>query len=971
MKKIFLIIGMLFLTFFQLHTFQGVDANSLVTPPEINKDMNATLEGFSSFNNVVIFIRFNDEQNYEAPYDLGYYENMFNGVNQISLRDYYLEASYGKLDIVSEIVSSEGDIYYYTDIYDRSYYEPRTTSNPDGVDDSNSSQAEREHNLLKRAINEVDALGLIDPATNLDVNNDGEIDSVTFMVSGEDNGWGSLLWPHKWELYNVYNDNDAPEINGVQAYTYTFNLLGDSRNYDMKASVGVLAHETFHLLGAPDLYHYYDFFNLDNAGPWSLMDNSAYTPVHMLGYMKETYGGWIDNVTTITQSGSYSLNPLSESEENLLRIDTGYSNEYVYLEYRYQDGKYESTLPDSGLIIYRVDKDYEGNELGYANSSNGEGINEVFVFRPNIGDITEPITFPNDENYEFYGNLNQAAISNLNLFKEAGTTTSFILFHSDGSLMDITIKNVFESNGTISFDITMDRVLDVKLLIDDIEFNKDMRFIEHPLLDYEATLSFSEDYEIYFSYTDNEVDTSSTMYEVSIPFDATYSTVHLGIYLEGEFQTTMTFEFEFVDVIETAHFPYGNLEDILWYIPPIDDLNVLEIVFNDQFELELDYDYLYIFNDRIENAYTGTSLQNVTLDFSSEDQGIWIWFQSDEYLDEYYGVYAEIVIQTSTVLTVEEAVSLMGPSRIEVPYGENYIDLGLDILSQNIDLYDIVVSEDIDVLTPDTYIITYDIYEDGILIYTLTREIVVLDPIQISFNTIFDLTHELGSDPIDFDALLFNVNTNSIDYDVIVEESIDYQTVGVYEVIITVKDLFGFEASQSFEVSIEDSTAPEVTLNASVDTIYVGDNYDDQGIEYSDLSLVTVESLSTINTEEPGVYLITYKVKDAYDNLTLKFRYVHVVENNRVIMNIGPSLTTIRVGERFVAPDCYAEFNDEIYTCAIDMKSLSHLIVGDYDITYSVTISGRVYVRRLVIFVVAREYKESVAIMFKNKEEFL
>ncbi len=98
-----------------------------------------------------------------------------------------------------------------------------------------------------------------------------------------------------------------------------------------------------------------------------------------------------------------------------------------------------------------MDKDYEGNELGYANTSDGEGINEVFVFRPNIGDITEPITFPNDENYEFYGNLDQAAISDLNLFKEVGTTTSFILFHSDGTLMDITITNVIESNGAISF----------------------------------------------------------------------------------------------------------------------------------------------------------------------------------------------------------------------------------------------------------------------------------------------------------------------------------------------------------------------------------------------------------------------------------------------------------------------------------------------------------------------------------------
>jgi len=447
--------------------------------------------------------------------------------------------------------------------------------------------------------------------------------------------------------------------------------------------------------------------------------------------------------------------------------------------------------------------------------------------------------------------------------------------------------------------------------------------------------------------------------------------LHLGIYLEGVFQTTMTFEFEFVDVIETAHFPYGNLEDLLWYIPPIEDLSVLEITFNSQFELELDYDYLYIFNENIENAYTGTSLQDVTLDFSSEDQGLWVWFQSDEYLDDYYGVYAEIEIQTITAVSVEEAVSLKGSSRIEVPYGEDYIDLGLDILSQNIDLYEVVVTEDIDVLSPDTYMITFDIYENGVLIYTLTREVVVLDPIQISFSTIFDLTHELGSNPIDFDALLFNVNANGEDYEVIVEESIDYQTVGVYVVIITVKDQFGFEASQTFEVSIEDSTAPEVTLNASVDTIYVGTKYVDQGIEYNDLSTTTVQSLTTLNTEIPGVYTITYNVTDAYGNQRVVTRYIHVIENNQIDMYIAPALTTIRAGETFVAPECSAQLNGETYTCSIDMESLNHLVVGDYEITFSVTISGRVYVRTLVIFVVAREYKESVAIMFKNKEEFL
>ncbi len=96
-----------------------------------------------------------------------------------------------------------------------------------------------------------------------------------------------------------------------------------------------------------------------------------------------------------------------------------------------------------------------------------------------------------------------------------------------------------------------------------------------------------------------------------------------------------------------------------------------------------------------------------------------------------------------------------------------------------------------------------------------------------------------------------------------------------------------------------------------------------------------------------------------------------MIENNQIDMYIAPALTTIRAGETFVAPECSAQLNGETYTCSIDMESLNHLVVGDYEITFSVTISGRVYVRTLVIFVVAREYKESVAIMFKNKEEFL
>ena len=961
MKKILIFIGLLFISYVQTTNLYALNGNNLNPPTMIETDMNSTLEGFASFYNVVIFIRFNDEQNYEAPYDLGYYENMFNGVNQESLRDYYLEASYGKLDIISEIVVAERGIYYYTDIYDRSYYS----------ENSSLSQAEREHNLLKRAVNEVDALGLIDPALNLDVNNDGEIDSITFMVSGEDNGWGSLLWPHKWELYDVYNDEDAPEINGVKAYTYTFNLLGNTRNYGMKASVGVLAHETFHLLGAPDLYHYYDFFSLDNAGPWSLMDNSAPTPVHMLGYMKETYGGWIEDVETITSSGTFELAPLASGDDQLLRIDTGYSNEYVYLEYRFQEGRYESTLPDSGLLIYRVDKDYVGNEMGYASTSNGEGINEVFVFRPNIGDTTEPIRFPNNESSSFYGDLDRAAISNLNPFKEAGTTTSFMLFHSDGTLMGITITNVVESNGTITFDVTMNTVVDIQVMIGEGEYDENVKFIDHPLLSYELTLVFDEMYEVYYTYLDEEVSNTSSQYIDTIAFSSVNHVLNLAIYLEDTWIQTKTYDFEFVDVIETNHYPYGNLVTIYWYIPPIENLTVFELRFNAFFELEEDYDFLYFYSDNLYNSYTGTSLQNTTLDLSEESSGLWIWFESDEYLDDYYGVFAEIIIEVTVEVPVSQAVFLRGLEIIEIPFGQTYEDEGLRILLQNQELYDVVLTETVDPLKPGDYLITYEIYEDGVLIYSLFRTVIVLEPLTVGFSTIFDFSYELGLEPIDFNTLLFNVIANGDDYEVLIDGDIDYDVVGIYEVVLTVKDDFGFESSQAFEVTIEDTTSPIVTLNKALDTIYVGENYIDSGIEYEDLSPVDVLIEKSINTLILGVHTISYQVSDIYGNQTIMTRYIHVVENPFIEFHIQPVVTTLRVGETFLDQGCYAIYHQVTYACSLDLSAYQPLVLGDYEIIYYVEIDGIMYTRTLYVFVVERDYKTDAAVLIKSKEDFL
>ena len=54
---------------------------------------------------------------------------------------------------------------------------------------------------------------------DVDANDDGYVDNVTFLVNGSPDGWAELLWPHRWSLY-LY---DA-YINGALVDGYNVNL---------------------------------------------------------------------------------------------------------------------------------------------------------------------------------------------------------------------------------------------------------------------------------------------------------------------------------------------------------------------------------------------------------------------------------------------------------------------------------------------------------------------------------------------------------------------------------------------------------------------------------------------------------------------------------------------------------------------------------------------------------------------------
>ncbi len=251
---------------------------------------------------------------------------MFNDnvTGENSMYNYFKEVSYNGLFITSYFypVSTGQTILSYQDSHSRAYYIPYdAVNNPTGYQPE--ERQEREHSLLQSAVNYVAAS--VPGSLDIDYNNDGYVDNICFIIRGGTTEWSTLLWPHRWVLssYNVY-------INGSQVWDYNFQL----EDFMPTAGNGVLCHEMFHTLGAPDLYHYTDN-GIQPAGSWDIMEANTNPPQSMGAFMKYKYGGWINTVPVLTTNGTYTLNPLTSSSDNLYKVlSPNSSTEYFILEYR-------------------------------------------------------------------------------------------------------------------------------------------------------------------------------------------------------------------------------------------------------------------------------------------------------------------------------------------------------------------------------------------------------------------------------------------------------------------------------------------------------------------------------------------------------------------------------------------------------------------------------------------------------------
>jgi hypothetical protein len=152
-------------------------------------------------------------------------------------------------------------------------------------------------------------------------------------------------------------------------------------------------------------------------------------------------------------------------------------------------------------------------------------------------------------------------------------------------------------------------------------------------------------------------------------------------------------------------------------------------------------------------------------------------------------------------------------------------------------------------------------------------------------------------------------------------------------------------------------------------TIYVGNIYEDTGVNITDLSQTSVEVIGEIDNSKPGTYVITYVVKDAFENETQIKRLVFVVNKEyEATFEIEDSITTIQVGDSLEDLKCTVNINSETFTCNVKENKVDINNEGIYAITFAYTYLNIEYTYKVYVFVY-NQISNNLILYYKKEEE--
>jgi len=254
------------------------------------------------------------------------------------------------------------------------------------------------------------------------------------------------IWAHRW-VYSGWTGfplETLDDVNGGGAKIKVNNYIiqggqggDDGCTPDEPQSPGLIAHETGHLFGLPDLYNTaWQTRDSEGIGHWGLMGsgnwNKAHRPAHMSAWSRAELG-WVTEVLLGTDI-TIDIQPVELSDTAYIVPIPG-TSEYYLLENRQRIGS-DSLLHERGLLVWHVDSTLARARSGFntVNAADPEAVRLVqadgvdhLQLGANRGDAGDP--FP-------------GSTSNVRFSFDTDPATQW----NDGTCTEITVGSIQQVN---------------------------------------------------------------------------------------------------------------------------------------------------------------------------------------------------------------------------------------------------------------------------------------------------------------------------------------------------------------------------------------------------------------------------------------------------------------------------------------------------------------------------------------------
>ena len=346
--------------------------------------------------------------------------------SQGSVKDFYLENSYGLLNVTATVVGP------YVASHNSSYYD---------YDNGNYKALIKE--AMQAARNDVQF-------SDFDVNNNYFVDLVHVVFAGYSKsvpGSNGVIWPHSstltlpvWQgLYKAKDYICSSELAG---------FVGTK-----VAPIGTVCHEYGHDLGAPD---YYDLSNDEDefpgTGQWDVMCNGGWNnqgrcPAHHNPYTKAYIYNWVTpmGINSSLSNVDYTIYP-SYNLPTIYKINTNTSGEFFLLENKKKLG-FNSHILESGndgLLIYHIHKDIESG----INNNNVNNSHPQKCYIVNANATTNPNSAPSSYGTDY---TQWAYPTNNQIFFTSTSTPSSVSWAGEATGVEICF--IHKSGNNIQFTV--------------------------------------------------------------------------------------------------------------------------------------------------------------------------------------------------------------------------------------------------------------------------------------------------------------------------------------------------------------------------------------------------------------------------------------------------------------------------------------------------------------------------------------